>query len=67
MKTKIPDVSAALLREIHDPLRVKLKLTSCHSFGSVKTISWIMTNKRRNRLYFKLSYEILGLDDFAAF
>jgi hypothetical protein len=67
METKIPDVSGALLRETHGPIRVELKLTSCHSFGSVKTVSWITSNKRRNRLYFGLSYEILGLEDFAAF
>ena len=66
MKTKIPDVSAALLCETHGPLRVELKLTSCHSFGSVKTVSKKMINKRRIRLYFGLSYGILGLTGFAA-
>ena len=64
MKTKILDVSGALLRETHGPSRVELKLTSCHSFGSVKTVSKKMINKRRIRLYFGLSYGVLGLDGF---
>ena len=66
METKIPDVSGALLRETHGPLRVELKFTSCHSFGSVKTISKKTTNKRKIRLYFGLSYGVLGLAGFAA-
>jgi hypothetical protein len=59
METKIPDVSRALLRETHGPLRVELKLTSCHSLGSVKTVFKKTVNKRRNRLYFGLSYGTL--------
>ena len=47
METKIPDVSGALLRETHGPIRVKLKLTSCHSLGSVKTVFRKMIDKRR--------------------
>src|ERR1700722_5243912 len=67
METKIPDVSGALLRETHGPSRVELKWTNCHFLGSVKTVFWITSNKRRYRLYFGLSYETLGLDNFAAF
>ena len=46
---------------------MELKLTSCHSFGSVKTVFKKTTNKRRIRLYFGLSYGIFGLAGFAAF